>query len=162
MLERLAAQKLEPKDLRTFLRLGDPLASLNEEEMNHKCDQSLQLHSASTPGKTKLFFSQQEFKKCFFTKVCTFLMSWKLWSSRHNLQYKNSNPIIRYLKNERLVVYFNIYFRRICSFDSCQDSCIDDNAQRSSCSGKKLLFIGSSFGVFFKNLSLLNVIQTKI
>jgi hypothetical protein len=61
LLERLAAQKLEPKDLRTFLRLGDPLASLNEEEMNHKCDQSLQLHSASTPGKTKLGFFQQEF-----------------------------------------------------------------------------------------------------
>jgi hypothetical protein len=32
LLERLAAQKLEPTDLRTFLRLGNPLACLNYEE----------------------------------------------------------------------------------------------------------------------------------
>jgi hypothetical protein len=72
LLERLAAQKLEPKDLRTFLRLGDPLASLNEEEMNHKCDQSLQLHSASTPGKTKLFFSNKSFKNVSLRKLSLF------------------------------------------------------------------------------------------
>ena len=32
LLERLSAQKLEPKDLRTFLRLGNPLNCLNDEE----------------------------------------------------------------------------------------------------------------------------------
>jgi hypothetical protein len=40
LLERLSAQKLEPKDLRTFLRLGDPLACLNDEEMNRKCKEN--------------------------------------------------------------------------------------------------------------------------
>jgi len=32
LLERLTAQKLHPKDLRSFLRLGNPLASLSEDE----------------------------------------------------------------------------------------------------------------------------------
>lgn len=32
LLERLAAQKLEPKDLRLFLRLGNPLSCLNDDE----------------------------------------------------------------------------------------------------------------------------------
>lgn len=35
LLERLAAQKLEPKDLRTFLRLGNPLSCLTDDEI--KC-----------------------------------------------------------------------------------------------------------------------------
>ena len=34
LLERLAAQKLEPSDLRTFLRLGNPLACLTDKELN--------------------------------------------------------------------------------------------------------------------------------
>ena len=51
LLERLAAQKLEPKDLRTFLRLSDPLACLNDEEMGQKRDESLQQPTSSTPGK---------------------------------------------------------------------------------------------------------------
>jgi len=50
LLERLSAQKLEPKDLRTFLRLGDPLACLNDEEMTQKCDE-IQGQFATTPGK---------------------------------------------------------------------------------------------------------------
>ena len=32
LLERLSAQKLDPSDLRTFFRLGNPLACLNDEE----------------------------------------------------------------------------------------------------------------------------------
>ena len=35
LLERLAAQKLESFDLKTFLRLGHPLACLNHEERTH-------------------------------------------------------------------------------------------------------------------------------
>ena len=33
LLERLAAQKLDPKDLRTFFRLGNPLSCLSDEDM---------------------------------------------------------------------------------------------------------------------------------
>jgi len=41
LLERLAAQKLEPKDLREFLRLGNPLACLNQEEMETLCKENV-------------------------------------------------------------------------------------------------------------------------
>jgi hypothetical protein len=46
-LERLAAQKLEPADLRTFLRLGDPLACLNDEEASRSLQQD---NAVTTPG----------------------------------------------------------------------------------------------------------------
>lgn len=46
LLERLAAQKLEPKDLREFLRLGNPLACLNPEETEAYCKEN----TGSTPG----------------------------------------------------------------------------------------------------------------
>ena len=34
LLERLAAQKLQSNDLREFLRLGHPLASLSDDQVN--------------------------------------------------------------------------------------------------------------------------------
>ena len=35
LLERLAAQKLQSNDLREFLRLGHPLASLSDDQVNY-------------------------------------------------------------------------------------------------------------------------------
>ena len=35
LLERLAAQKLQSNDLREFLRLGHPLASLSDDQVNN-------------------------------------------------------------------------------------------------------------------------------
>merc|ERR1719357_9656 len=40
LLERLAAQKLQPNDLRQFLRLGYPLASLSDEQIQQLCSEA--------------------------------------------------------------------------------------------------------------------------
>ena len=40
VLERLAAQKLQPHDLRSFLRLGNPLACLSEDEADKMFDEA--------------------------------------------------------------------------------------------------------------------------
>lgn len=44
LLERLAAQKLEPMDLRIFLRMGNPLACLNDEDVAGRSAASCNSH----------------------------------------------------------------------------------------------------------------------
>ena len=50
LLERLTAQKLSPHDLRTFLRLGHPLASLSEDQLDPRFNEAAAHEELLAPG----------------------------------------------------------------------------------------------------------------